>query len=78
MTYCFTYLLWAYSLTDSEFSCLARLPKPYPVSGPTYMPEIPSLLYGMSTGANEVLGTVSEARRMSVFHDKNFSLPICD
>ena len=35
---CFTYLLWAYLLTDCECSCLAMLAKPYPVSGPTYLP----------------------------------------
>ena len=29
---CFTYLLWCYFLADSEFSCLAKLAKPYPVS----------------------------------------------
>ena len=27
---CFTYLLWAYLLTVSEYSCLAMLAKPYP------------------------------------------------
>ena len=32
------YLLWAYFVTDSEYSCLAMLTKPYPMSGPTYMP----------------------------------------
>ena len=36
---CCTYLLWAYVLTDSEFSCLAMLAKPYTVSGPTYIPR---------------------------------------
>ena len=35
-TQMFYLLLWAYLLTDSEFSCLAMLAKPYPVSGPTY------------------------------------------
>ena len=25
---CFSYVLWAYFLTDSEFSCLAMLAKP--------------------------------------------------
>ena len=66
----FTYLLWAYFLIDSEFSCLAMLAKAYPVSGPTYMPQIPSLLHCMSEGAHEVLETISEARLMSVFHTK--------
>ena len=39
---CFSYLLWAYPLTDSEFSCLALLAKRYPVSWPTYLPRIPN------------------------------------
>ena len=67
---CFTHLLWAYFLTDSDFSCLAMLAKPYPVSGPTYMPHIPNLLHCMSKGAHEVLETISEATLMSVFHIK--------
>ena len=67
---CFSYLLWAYFLTDSEFSCLAMLAKPYPVFGPTYMPQIPNLLHCMSKGAHEVLKTVSEARLMSVLDIK--------
>ena len=71
MLNCFTYLLWAYVLTDSEFSCLAMLAKPCTVSGPTYMHQIPDLLHGMSKGAHEVLETVSQARRMSVLHMKN-------
>ena len=66
----FAYLLWAYFLTDSEFSCLAMLAKPYPVSGPTYMPQIPNLLHCMSKCAHEVLETISEAILMSVFHIK--------
>ena len=33
------------NLTDSEFSCLAKLAKPFPVSGPTPMPQIPNQLY---------------------------------
>ena len=44
---CFTYLLWCYVLTDSEFSCLAMLAKPYLVSGPTYMPLICNKLHCM-------------------------------
>ena len=54
----FTYLLWAYLLTDSKFSCLAMLAKPYTVSGPTYMLQIPNLLRHMSKGAHEVLDIV--------------------
>ena len=56
---CFTYLLWCYFLTDSELSCLAILAKPYPVSGPTYMPLIPNQHHCTSICAAEVLGTIS-------------------
>ena len=66
----FTYLLCAYFLNDSEFSCLAMVAKPYPVSGPTYMPQIPNVLHYMSKGAHEVLETISETRLMSVFNIK--------
>ena len=67
---CFTYFLWAYFLTDSEFSCSAMLAKPYPVSGQAYMPQIPNVLHCMSRHAHEVLQTVSEARLISVFDIK--------
>ena len=63
----FSYLLWCYFLTDSDFSCLAMLAKPCPVCGPTHLPEFPNQLHCMSKGAHEVLGTVLEARLMSVF-----------
>ena len=46
----FTYLLWAYFLTDFEFSCLAMLAKPYPVSGHTHLALIPNQLHCMSKG----------------------------
>ena len=42
---CFSYLLWAYFFTYSEFSCLAMLAKPYSMCGPTYMLQIPNLLH---------------------------------
>ena len=42
---CFYHLVWIYVLTESEFSCLAMLTKPYPVSGPTWLPEIPNQLH---------------------------------
>ena len=64
---CFTYLLCFYFLTDFEFSCLAVLAKPYPVSGPTYPPLNPNQLHCMSKGAHEVLGTILGARLMPVF-----------
>ena len=66
----FAYLLWANCLPDSEFSCLAMLAKPYPVFGPTYMPQINYLHHCMSKGAHEVLETISVARLVSVFHIK--------
>ena len=53
----FYLLLWFYVLSDSEFSCLAILAKPYPVSGPTPMPQIPNLLHCIRRSAHEVLGT---------------------
>ena len=31
------YFLWSYFVTISEFSCMAKLAKPEPVSGPTYL-----------------------------------------
>ena len=64
---CFTYLLWCYFLTDCEFSCLAMLAKPYPVSGPTYLPLTPNQLHCMSTYAHVVLETISKARLMPIF-----------
>ena len=55
---CFFNLLWFYYLTDSEFSCLAVLAKPYPVSGPPPLPQIPSQLHCMQKSAHEVPGTI--------------------
>ena len=75
---CFTYLLWAYFLTDSEFECLAMLAKSYPVCGPTYLPLTPNQLHCMSKCAHEVLGTILEARLMLVFTIKSIVLSICD
>ena len=46
------------------------LAKPYSVSGPTYIPQILNLHHCLSKGAHEVLGTVSQARHMSVFQIK--------
>ena len=42
---CFYHLLLFYFLTDSEFSCLAMLTKPYHLSGPAWLPEIPNQLH---------------------------------
>ena len=57
----FYHLLWFYFLTVSEFSCLALLAKPYPVSGLTPMPQIPNQLHFIQKSAHEVLGAILEA-----------------
>ena len=57
----FAYLFSAYFLTDSEFSCLAMLAKPYPVSGLTPMPQIPNQLHFIQKSSHEVLGATLEA-----------------
>ena len=44
---CFYHLMWFYVLTPSEFSCLAVLVKPYPVSGATYLPQTPNQRHWM-------------------------------
>ena len=56
---CFYQLLWFYVLIDSEFSCLVMPAKPYPVSGPTPLPQIPNHLHCIQMSAQEVLGTIS-------------------
>ena len=55
---CFYPLLWFYALTDSDFSCLAMLAKPYPVSGPALMPQISNQLHFVQKSAHEGLGTI--------------------
>ena len=55
---CFDHLLWFYLLTESEFSCLAMLAKPYTVSGPTSLPQIPNQLHCIQRRAHEVLGAI--------------------
>ena len=42
---CFYHLMWFYVLADSEFSWVAMLATPYPVSGPTPLPQIPNQLH---------------------------------
>ena len=64
---CFYHLMWFYGLTDSEFTCLAMLAKPYPVSAPTPMPHIPNELPYIQKSAHEVLGTILGTRVMSIF-----------
>ena len=75
---CFFCLPWAHVFTDSEFSCLAMLAKPYPVSGRAYLSEISNQLHCTSKGAHEVLGPIFEARLMSVCTIESFVLFICD
>ena len=58
---CFYYSIWFYVLTDSAFSCLAILAKPYPVFGPPPMPQIPNQLPCIQKSAHEVLGTILRA-----------------
>ena len=57
----FYHLLWFHLLTVSEFSCLALLAKPYPVSGLTPMPQIPNQLRFIQKSAHEVLAASLEA-----------------
>ena len=74
----FNYLLRCYLLTDSEFSCLAMMAKPYSVCGQAHLPLIPNQLHYMSNCAHEVHGTICGATRMLVFTIKAFVLFIHD
>ena len=47
-----------YSVTVSVFSYLAKLANPYPVSGPTYVLQIPNLLHCIQNSALQVLITI--------------------
>ena len=67
---CFYLLLSFYFVTNSEFSCLAKLAKPCSVSDLTYLPQIPNQHHCIPQGAHEVPKTISEARQVSVFHIK--------
>ena len=58
MTKCFYHFMWFYVLPDSEFSCLATLATPYPVSDPTPMPQIPNQSHCVQKSVHEVLGTI--------------------
>ena len=58
---CFYHLLWFYLLTDTQFSCLAMLAKPYPVSGLTPLPQIPKQLHFIQKSAHEVFGAILQA-----------------
>ena len=61
----FYHLLRFYLLPVSEFSCLALLARPYPVSGLTSMPQTPNQLHFIQTSAHEVLGSFLEAPVLS-------------
>ena len=74
----FIYFLWSYSVTVFEFSCLAKPAKPYHVSGPTYVPQVPNQLHCISNFAHEMLMTVYGARLMPVFTIKSYALFIKD
>ena len=41
-------------VTDSEFSCLAKLAKPYPMYSPTYLPQVLNQLHSSQNCAYEV------------------------
>ena len=51
------YLLWSHGANVSEFSCLTKRPKPYPVCGPTYLPQIHNKLHCNQKTAHRVLIT---------------------
>ena len=63
----YIYLLWCYFRTVSEFSCLAKLAKPYPVFGPSYLPQNPNLLHCRQNGAHQVAITIYWARLLAAF-----------
>ena len=65
---CFYHLLWFYILTYSGLSCLAMLAKPYPVSGPTPMPQIPNLHLFIQRSAHEVLSAILGGLSNASFH----------
>ena len=52
MVNCFYPLMSFFLVDDSEFSCLAMITKPYSMSGPIPMPQIPNHIH------HEVLGTI--------------------
>ena len=54
-------------LTHSEFSCLAQVAKPYPVSDPTYLPKILNLLHCISNCAHEMLITILRSRLLKLY-----------
>ena len=66
--------MWSYFVTDCGFSCLAKLAKPYPISGLTYMCHIPNLLHCMQNCAHEVFIALYWARLLAIFTLKPFAL----
>ena len=70
---CFIYFLWSYLVAVCEFSCLAKLAKPYPASGPTYLLQAPHQLHCIPHCAPEVLLTVYWAKLMPASILKSFA-----
>ena len=70
----FIYLLSAYSTTVSDFNCLPKVAKPYSVSGPAYLPEIPHKLHYTQNSAHQVLITTYMTRLLSGFLLKSYAL----
>ena len=68
---CFYHLLWFYFSTDSEFSCLAMLAKPHPVSGLTPLLQIPNRLHCIQKSSHEVLGAIFGDLSHASFHIKS-------
>ena len=62
----FIYFMSSHFVTDFEFSCLAKPAKPYPMTCPTYLPQIPKL-HCIQNCAHEVLITIALNRFLSVF-----------
>ena len=69
--------MWFHFLIDSELSCLAKLAKPYLVSGPSYLPQVPNQLHCIQNFALEVPINVYWARLLSVFTIKPFAFFLC-
>ena len=70
----FIYLLWARFVTLSEFNCLGNVAKPYSVSDPTYLLQIPNTLHYTHNSAHQVLITIYRARLLSFFTVQSFAL----
>ena len=65
------YLLWASSVAVFEFTCFARVAKPFPLCGPTNLPQMPNQLHYTQNNAHQVLFTIYVARLLSLFTSKS-------